>query len=145
MTGARFHERERRIVASYATAAEADEAVQLLADRKIDAECVTVTRAEMVAPGPAEHGGDRLQRMLVGAVIGGLLGSVIGMSVGLSLLTLPGLALGAFIGAWIAPAAHLGDGAQRTPTLVETERHDVVTSRDRAEEARRLLREARLR
>jgi uncharacterized protein YcfJ len=143
MARERFPERERRIVASYATAAEAEEAVQILLDRKIDADCVTVTRAEVVAPTREQQAPDRLQRILVGAVIGGLLGSAIGLALGMNLLTLPGLALGAFIGAWIAPVMHLSERATGMPTLIETERHDVVTSRDRAQEARRMLREAR--
>ncbi len=144
-TTRRFHERERRIVASYASQAEAEEALQLLLDRKIDAECVTVIREEIVAPSRTDRSSDRLQRVLVGAVIGGLLGSVIGVSIGLSLLTLPGVALGAFVGAWLARALHLANAGPSMPALVETERHDVVTARERAQEARRLLREERLR
>jgi uncharacterized protein YcfJ len=128
---------ERRVVASYASEIEAHEAVELLIDRKIDAECVTVTHGR-VEP---QRGSDRIPRLLVGAVIGGLLGSVLGLTLGLGLLLLPGLALGAFVGAWTVPRNHLAD----LPLQIAIQRHDVLTHRDDVHEAERMLREGRFR
>jgi hypothetical protein len=128
---------EREVITSFATQAEAMEAVQLLADRKVDAECVTITRdALSVArpPTPAR----RVPLALVGALFGAALGAIFGIALGTSWPMFAGLLLGAVGGATMRPPSVPSD-AGRAPTRIEIERHDVVTHRDHAAEARRVL------
>ena len=135
----RFVNAEREVVTSFATQAEALEVVQLLADRKVDAECVTITRdAESVAETAARR--DRLPFALTGAVLGGLLGAAVGLALGVVWPTFAGLALGALVGAAIGGSSTRTDTA-RTPSRIEIERHDVVTLRDQAPRARAVLEE----
>ena len=141
MDSLRSRNGERGVVASFATHAEAQEAAQFLADRKVDADCITITREVSSMVGHGARGTGRSYRMVVGAVLGGLLGAVLGMSLGIALLTLPGFALGGLLGALLGPTIQDRRAGDRTPVQMETERHDVVVQRERTEEARRLLAE----
>lgn len=135
----RFQNGEREVVTSCATRIEAMEAVQLLADRKVDASCVTVTRhATSVAEvAPAR----RLQRALFGALLWGALGTLVAIALGNVWPVFVGLAFGAAVGVAIrrtSSVRYVGG----TPTRIQIERHDVVTHLDQAAEARSLLEEA---
>jgi hypothetical protein len=125
---------EREVVASFSTQAEAHEAVQCLADAKLDAEHVTVIRdATSMAAKPERA--SRIPLAMVGMIVGGLLGAVLGIALGISWLLFGGVALGAILGAALPPPSE----TVRTPIQIEIERHDVVTQPEYALEARRVL------
>lgn len=130
---------EREVVTSFATQGEALEAIQMLADQKVDAECVTITRDAPSAPAEPEPT-HRLTLALVGGLFGAALGAVLGVVLGTSWPMFAGLALGAIVGAWSRMASGTATAAaERAPSRIEVERHDVVTHRERAPEARRVL------
>jgi hypothetical protein len=136
----RRFQNEREVVTSCATRIEAMEAVQLLADRKVDANCVTVTR-HTVSVGDELAAARRLQRALLGALLGAALGTAAAIALGSAWPVWVAVALGAAAGAATrrsSPVRHTG----ATPRRIQIERHDVVTDPDQATEARDILEEA---
>ncbi len=133
----RFRNGEREVITSFATQAEALEAIQLLADRKVDAECVTVTR-DATSVAERADASRRIPLAMVGALFGAALGAIFGIALGTSWPMFVGLGLGAIVGAVIRPPATSGD-AERAPTRIAIERHDIVTHRDHAAKARQVL------
>jgi hypothetical protein len=135
---------EWHLVGSYASQREAQEAVRLLSEHKIDAEITGIgSRASERTARPMRRIGSA-RTALLGAVLGGVVGALFGMVLGLSLLTLPGLAIGAILGSIVAPAADPAVPIEQAPLQLETKRFDVMTSRERATEARAVLLESGL-
>jgi len=147
----------QRVVASYETYAEAERAVDLLADRGFPVQKVTIVGRGLSL---VERVVGRLgypQAALSGAITGGALGALAGWIVGLfdvvdpivtsARLALVGLVIGAVIGLIIAVTQlALTRGRRNFASLAgfEAERYEVLVQEDAAEEARRILLEAGL-
>ncbi len=145
-------QRARRTIASYATYAEAQRAVDYLADQKFAVERVAIfaegLRFVEQVTGRLGYGKAALNGALSGAVTGGFLGYLLGLFSLITPLTsalalgLYGLIFGAIIGAIIGLIGHALSGGRRdfsSTSGLQAESYNVMVDDDLADEAARLL------
>ncbi|HSH79009.1 MAG TPA: general stress protein [Herpetosiphonaceae bacterium] len=145
-------QRLRRAVASYASYAEAQRAVDYLSDQKFPVQRVAIfaegLRFVEQVTGRLGYG----QAMLNGALSGAVTGAFLGYLLGLFSLVTPltsglvlgfyGLIFGAIIGAIIGLIGHALSGGRRdfsSTSGLQAERYNVMVDDDLADEAARLL------
>jgi hypothetical protein len=142
----------RRILASYASYAEAQRAVDYLADERFPVERVSIVAEDLrfveQVTGRKGYGQAALQGAGSGAVIGVFFGFFLGLFslidplVSALLVALYGLIFGAILGAIIGLVSHGLSGGQRDFSSVggmEADRYNVMADEEVAEEASRLL------
>ena len=144
-----------RVIASFPDYAQAQHAVDALADRRLPVERLAIVGAGLQSyeqiTGRKGYWRAALQGFASGAVVGALLGWILGLLtlieplVSAILLGLWGLLIGAVIGAVIGLIAHALSGGRRDFSSVSTvraERYDVLAEADVAVEMERAIAEA---
>src|SRR5918997_161806 len=142
----------RRVVASYASYAEAQRAVDYLSDEGFPVERVSIVAEDLrfveQVTGRMGYGRAALQGASSGAVIGVLLGFFLGLFslvdplVSALVLVLYGLVFGAIIGTIIGLISHAASGGRRDFSSVggmEAAHYNVMADGEVAGEAQRLL------
>jgi len=142
----------RRPIASFRSYAEAQAAVDFLADRRFPVERLAIVGDELriveQVTGRLNYGGAALQGALSGATTGALVGAIFGLfqlftpSGSLLAVVLWGLVIGALVGALFGVLAHAATGGRRDFSSVsgmEAGRYDVVVDDDLADDAARML------
>src|SRR4051794_28798441 len=143
---------QQRVVRSFSTYAEAERAVDQLADRKFPVERTAIvghglTLVEQVT-GRMDYGRAALRGALSGAFVGVLIGWLFGAFnwfdpvVASGWLVLDGLWFGAVVGALVGLLIHALSGGRRdfeSFGSLRAERYDVVVDEEVADEAVRLL------
>jgi heat induced stress protein YflT len=145
---------QRRLVASYGSYAEAQGAVDRLADGGFPVERVSIVaeglRFEERVTGRKGYGRAALEGSGAGAIPGALIGFVFGLFSSIDplvsglLLALYGLSFGAVLGATLSLISDASSGGRRDFSSVGSMRadsYDVVADEEVAEEASRLLAE----
>jgi hypothetical protein len=144
--------RARRTVASFASYAEAEQAVDRLSDLKFPVERVAIVGQDLQTVEQVTGRLDYPRAAWRGAVSGAVPGALIGWIFGLLnwvnplitsvLLALYGLIFGAVIGAIIGVLIYAMQGGRRdfaSVTLTQPQRFEVVVDDEVADEATRLL------
>ena len=142
----------RRVVASYASYAEAQRAVDYLSDEGFPVERISIVGEDLwfveQVTGRMGYGRAALQGASLGAVIGVLLGFFLGLFslidpvVSALILALYGLVFGAILGAILGLVSHALSGGRRDFSSVggiEADRYNVMVDEEVAEEASRLV------
>lgn len=139
------------VVASYATYAEAERAIDFLADRDFPVARVAVVAGDLrlveQVTGRLGYGGAAARGAAAGATTGALLGFILGLlslvaplTSGLT-LALVGLVIGGLVGALIGLIGHLALGGRRdfsSVSAVQAGRYDLIVAAE-VERARQLL------
>lgn len=140
------------VVASYATYAEAERAIDFLADHDFPVARVAVVAGDLrlveQVTGRLGYGGAAARGAAAGATTGALLGFILGLlslvaplTSGLT-LALVGLVVGGLVGALIGLIGHLALGGRRdfsSVSAVQAGRYDLIVAAEVAEHARQLL------
>jgi hypothetical protein len=142
----------RRTVASYTSYADAERAVDLLADHDFPVERVAIVGQDLQTveqvTGKLDYPGAAWRGAVSGAVPGALLGWIFGLFdwadplVSALLLALYGLIIGALIGAVIALIVYALQGGRRdfvSVTSMSPRRYEVVVDDEVADQAARLI------
>ncbi|MFD9224691.1 general stress protein [Streptomyces sp. NPDC060064] len=147
-----MQEQSTRPVASYATYAEAERAVDHLSDRGFPVEKVAIVGHDVhlveQVVGRMDYGKAALQGAAAGAVPGALIGWIFGLLDWLDpvvaglLLALYGLIFGAIVGALLGTLLYSLQGGRRdfaSFSVMQPSRYEVVVEEDVADEAAHLI------
>ena len=142
----------QRVVATYGTYREAQQAVDFLSDRRFPVNRVRIVaeglRFVEQVTGRATWGSSLLNGAIAGAVTGVLFGFIFGLFsfiqplVSALNLALYGLIFGAIVGGLIGLIAHVASGGERdfnSVSGIQADRYNIMTDADVADEAIRLL------
>lgn len=148
------HGSQRTVIASYSTYAEAQQAVDFLADNDFDVRSISIVAEGLSfverVTGKMNWGRAALSGLLSGALIGAFIGFIFGMFNLFAPLTsaftlaLNGAIFGAIIGVIIGLIGYAFTGGKRDFTSVSSvnaERFDVTSHPNVAEQARQVLRQ----
>lgn len=143
------HER----VAGFPSYERAQEAVDLLSDREFDVRDVRIVGHDMKSIEVVTGRMTNLRATILGAMSGAWFGLFVGLLLGLFVkdsewlrIVVSGVALGAAFGSLYGFLGHLTTRGRRDFSSIQTmvaSRYDVLVTRDRAEEARRIIQAGR--